>query len=118
LPFFSSSTFEWKDIVGALPCPVTLKEVGPVFGHASRFLTDWSLTQAGPADVLEVAEELEALDDELDELDVEPEDVVSAALAALAAQRTMPTTAIRTKTHTEWTRFIPYLPHFDVIVWR
>src|SRR5438046_1798036 len=45
-PFFSSSTFEWKDILGLLSCPEGFSE-GPA-GHASRSCFAFSGTHAGP----------------------------------------------------------------------
>src|SRR5579872_6694323 len=107
-PFFSSSTFPWKDIWGALPWPPTLNEVGPELGQALSDDTASALRHEVP-DAAAPPEppdppEPPALPLPLDELEVSDDDVSSAALAVRALVSARPK-ATETTTHRESTRF-------------
>jgi hypothetical protein len=101
-----SSTFEWNDIAGALPWG-TDWIAGPS-GQTSRAFLALSETHAGPEE-----------DDDEEEDGVEgPPKPSSVAARATPPPRTRATRTAGTPTHNVRTRFIAYLPHFDVIVWR
>jgi hypothetical protein len=103
-PFFSSSTFPWNDISGALPWVDEPVNFGP-FGQTSKSCFAFSEMQAAGA----------ADPDPPDEAAAEDED--DAPCARRGLERTHNKRVLAT-TQFNATRFIPYLPHFDVIVWR
>jgi hypothetical protein len=103
-----SSTFEWNDIVGCLPCDDGWS-CGPP-GQASSDFLDWSEMQARPVDEPDVAllESLELLLGELDVVDALalPDPFVGDLSAARAAGTPPKIPSAMTTAHREKTRFI------------
>jgi hypothetical protein len=103
-----SSTFEWKDMVGAFPWPLTSKFFGPPFGHTSRFFFAWSETQTGPELVL--PEESGFDDCEGEEDDEDDDGVVGkssfADESAARETRAPPATSAMMTSENDRTRFI------------
>jgi len=81
-------------------------------GHASSDFFASSPTHTGPESRGDEDEEDDAPDEE------EDDDEGVEGVPAACALRAPTTTNAKTTTHKERTRFILYLPHFDVIVWR